>query len=582
MSLPHSHNTRRTPEKPPRGGRREGAGRPGKENRDPNWPEHLSTARQHQEDDKKQKTDYQQQQHELTNSRGRSWSYHECTLILTLILGIILHYGETPTEALHTASALIRRSYKSLHALWQKWHDEGEVYVVDTATRGAGAVRHADHDHHVSVEVVFSIIEYIRQANAEGGGCTTTDILDHLLAQHDLCIHKSTLCRVLHHMGYRYGKAQVIGKMNDPWYVARIRTFLIQYSAVLQAEARGECVVVYTDESFVNVNHASKSTWFNPAATEGSAVVRPSGKGKRLVLLHAFTKHGWLTNDPAVHNDRVDQWAPSCELIYEAEKADGDYHSNMNGAIYMQWLTNRLLPAFMHRFPGQKMVLVLDNASYHHHRGPDWISVTSMKKQQMADKMVELGISSVVVDRQKKGTDEREQKTFQQHSFHSRGGPHAPTVAEMQLSLRAHVIAHPELNRTEVFKLFVQHRHELLYTPPYQPGVQPIERLWGYVKNYVAAQYKSGRTMRELIAQTYAGFYGDSEKHAAVDAAMALRVIRHSWEFCDYLIEQDDSLDGTIHDLHTQSRAEIVDIEQDIEADMLPFAIEDDAGELRD
>ena len=208
--------------------------------------------------------------------------------------------------------------------------------------------------------------------------------------------------------------------------------------------------------------------------------------------------------------------------------------------------------------------------------------MSSMTKQPMADKMVELGISSVVVDRQKKGTDEREHKTFQQHSFHSRGGPHAPTLVEMQSSLRAYLAVHPELNRTEVCKLFTQHRHELLYTPPYQPGVQAIERLWAYVKNYVAAQYKTGRTMRELLTQTYAGFYGDSDKHAAVDAAMALRVIRHSWELCDYLIEQDDSLDGTMHELHTHFQAEIVDIEHDIEADMDPFAIDDDAAGVAD
>jgi hypothetical protein len=75
--------------------------------------------------------------------------------------------------------------------------------------------------------------------------------------------------------------------------------------------------------------------------------------------VHAFTQEGWLSLDPSVHNDRVDQLAPSCELIYEAEKGDGDYHANMNGGIYMQWLSNRLLPVFAQRFPGQKMVLVL-------------------------------------------------------------------------------------------------------------------------------------------------------------------------------------------------------------------------------
>jgi hypothetical protein len=577
MSLQHAHNTRLTPEKPARGGRRDGAGRPQKENHNPNWPEQLSAARQHQADGVKQNADYQHQQNELTNSRGRSWSYDECTLILTLLIGIILRYGETPTQALHTVSALLHRSYNSLHALWHMWQTEREVYQVDTTNRGGGATTHVHHSHQVGVEAAFAIIEYIRQANADGGGCTSTDLLDHLFTQHSLSMHKSTLCHVLASMGFRYGKSNVIGKMNDAWYVARIRAFLIQYSAALQAEARGECVLVYTDESFVNVNHSRKSTWYSPLAPEGNDVVRPSGKGKRLVLLHAFTKHGWLTDDSSVHNDRADQWAASCELVYEAEKADGDYHDNMNGTIYMQWLTNRLLPTFAHRFPGKKMVLMLDNASYHHHRGPEWISVSSMTKQPMADKMVELGISCVVVERQKKGTEEHESKTFQQHSFHSRGGPHAPTLVELRQSLTAHLAAHPELNRTEVFKLLTHHRHELLYTPPYLPGVQPIERLWAYSKNYVASRYKTGRTMRDLLTQTYQAFYGDGDKHAGVDAGMALSVIRHSWAFCDYLIEQDDSLDGTIHELITQSSVVVPDVEHDIEADMAPFAGAEDA-----
>jgi hypothetical protein len=130
-------------------------------------------------------------------------------------------------------------------------------------------------------------------------------------------------------------------------------------------------------------------------------VVRPSGKGKRLVLLHAFTKDGWLAFDRSVHNDRADQLSFSCELIYEAEKGDGDYHDNMNGSIYMQWLNNRLMVAFNKLYPRRKMVLVLDNASYHHVRGPDWINVYSMKKDEIAYKLVELGVTSITVERQK-------------------------------------------------------------------------------------------------------------------------------------------------------------------------------------
>ena len=55
-----------------------------------------------------------------------------------------------------------------------------------------------------------------------------------------------------------------------------------------------------------------------------------------------------------------------------------------------------------------------------------------------------------------------------------------------------------------------------------------------------------------------------------------------TWAFCDYLIEQDDSLDGTVHELITQSTAVVPDVEYDIEADMAPFAGAEDAVDTWD
>jgi hypothetical protein len=571
MSTQPVHELRSTPVKAQRGGRRHGAGRPEKENHNPNWGEDLSSANQLRTRAHKQAADYAQQQDELVNAKGRSWTYPECTLLLTLILGIILHYGETPTDTLRFVSATIRRSYDNLHMLWSKWQQERLVYVVDTGNRGGGAVSHVDHAHHVTVDVIFTITEYIREANRRGGGCTSGDVQRCILAEHQLHISGRVVRNVLSSMGYRYGRGNFIGKMNDGWYIARIRSFLIQYSKAVLEQLQGRCVIVYMDESYVNVNHARKFTWYHPDTPERRDVVRPSGVGKRLVLVHAFTHHGWLTVDPTVHNDRVDQWAPSCELIYEAEKGDGDYHDNMNGNIYMQWQSNRLLPVFAQRFPGQKMVLVLDNASYHHHRGADWVNVHCMNKAQMAAKLVELGISSVSVLRQKKGTETMESFQFNADSFSRRGGRFAPTLAELKVELQAYLRAHPHINRTDVAKLMSEHKHELIYTPPYLPGVQPIERLWAYVKNHVAAQYTAGRTMRDLIRQTHQGFYGDSDKHAGVDAQLCASVIEHSHAFCNHLIEQDDSLSGAIDDLTTESQPTQPDVDDDIEADMEPF-----------
>ena len=237
----------------------------------------------------------------------------------------------------------------------------------------------------------------------------------------------------------------------------------------------------------------------------------------------------------------------------------------------MRWLTERLLPVFAERYPGQKMVLVLDNASYHHHRGKDWINVHRMNKAQMATKLIELGVSSISLERQKKGTHTMQQFHFDSCTFVRRGGRFAPTLAELKVELQAFLAAHPQHNRTEVSKLMTRHNHELIYTPPYLPGVQPIERLWAYVKNHVAARYKAGRTMRELIRQTHEGFYGDGDKHVGVNEGLCASVIEHSHRFCNHLIEQDDALSGTIEELTSESIVVQADVEADIDAEMAPF-----------
>jgi hypothetical protein len=47
-----------------------------------------------------------------------------------------------------------------------------------------------------------------------------------------------------------------------------------------------------------------------------------------------------------------------------------------------------------------------------------------------------------------------------------------------------------------------------IWTPPYCPWLQPIELFWGCGKNHAADCYKSGRTLRQAVAQLRAGWYG--------------------------------------------------------------------------
>jgi hypothetical protein len=71
----------------------------------------------------------------------------------------------------------------------------------------------------------------------------------------------------------------------------------------------------------------------------------PSGKGKRLIVLHVGNREEGLI-------DRSD-------LVFLAKAKDGDYHQEMNGPTFLNWFENQLMPALK-----SPSVIVLGTASY--------------------------------------------------------------------------------------------------------------------------------------------------------------------------------------------------------------------------
>jgi hypothetical protein len=51
--------------------------------------------------------------------------------------------------------------------------------------------------------------------------------------------------------------------------------------------------------------------------------------------------------------------------------------------------------------------------------------------------------------------------------------------------------------------------HDILWTPPYTPDLQPIEMYWGLAKNYVAECSTNATTLREVVNTLRKGWYGN-------------------------------------------------------------------------
>ena len=56
---------------------------------------------------------------------------------------------------------------------------------------------------------------------------------------------------------------------------------------------------------------------------------KPSGKGNRLILLHAGGENGWVGG---------------AALVFQSKKASGDYHDEMMAQHFEEWFHDSLLP----------------------------------------------------------------------------------------------------------------------------------------------------------------------------------------------------------------------------------------------
>ena len=111
----------------------------------------------------------------------------------------------------------------------------------------------------------------------------------------------------------------------------------MELSQALQMEVRGEHVVYYMDESYVNTGHVNVYSWYKAL---GSQIAQQSGKVKRLVLVHAISKHGRLHTEGSSIPHKADLPAgetyETAEWVFEAQSR-GDYHKQMNSERFLKW-----------------------------------------------------------------------------------------------------------------------------------------------------------------------------------------------------------------------------------------------------
>ncbi len=190
---------------------------------------------------------------------------------------------------------------------------------------------------------------------------TAVTIKAELLTTLGISVHRDTVRRWLHALGYRWRHKRYVGGMKPQAKNVRIRQFILEYAGALLEEEAGTAVIVYVDESYIHTHHAHKKGWFPSSDRD----VIGDDNGTRLIILHAMTENGLLTVPDTISSNWLNEPALTAELVFEEVLEDGqddsNYHNTMTGAKFIAWVRNRLLPTFHELYPGKKMYLVMDN-----------------------------------------------------------------------------------------------------------------------------------------------------------------------------------------------------------------------------
>jgi transposase len=211
--------------------------------------------------------------------------------------------------------------------------------------------------------------------------------------------------------------------------------------------------IVCLDETWANQNHFTDYMWLPNDGSDATNI--SSGKGKRLIVLHAGTRNEGLIN--------------GCDLVFLAKSMDGYYQQEMNRFVFLEWLENQLMPALKN-----PSLVVLYNASYHNVKTEDTVCPNfSQKNAVLQNYITQHSIPFTATDTKKGLYEKIKQKN-------------TPVVYKIN-------------------SIANLHGHEVVRTPIRHCEHNTIELIWAQVKGFVAKNNTTFR-LKGVKELTYATF----------------------------------------------------------------------------
>lgn len=516
-----------------------------------------------------------------TRPRGTKTTSERLHEIARAIAGAVLGTGyveplEARTDVVEHAAAVCGADVKTVTTIYDAMIDENEgrfgAVVKSIAEKKDG--RLGGKNRILTCDALAQLDTLIQEELVKPKvGVTAAAVMDLVRVEMNLNISERTARNTLYTLGYQYGRLTKVVHLTSK-RKQTIEKYIQDYDELLKREERGEVKLTYTDESYLHQHHKGHFGWMPKlgymyvvvngvrAETAGPGAAFQDnrdgdvagGKGTRVIILHAITKDGLLceTDDRGnyMHQDKV--WEPKVTPAETEEVANAgwlwrckkqgvkDYHDNMNDEAYMWWIKNRCVPAFRKKYQtydaasgkwtGPKMVLVLDNASYHHVVSEEGLDVKSMSREEIIAFCTENHIPALKVST---GGDPFDLTVEKMVKTKTQGGANMP---ELRDALKKYVKASEALKHlllTNLERAAREFDFELLFTPPYNPKFQPIELFWRDSKNFAAYEWRCNRSALQA-AKDLIDFWHGTEKSSRREK----KVDQYSADKCNKLVLQ--------------------------------------------
>jgi len=385
--------------------------------------------------------------------KGKALSIEQKLAIVTLKKSFDLERQASPIISTKDAVGRIARCLdvgrRTVERILSAYNKNGQTLVaVSVKARDKPPLK-------VSGDLVPHIRHHVRSMNLQGQHLSVRNVRSWLRQQFDIDLPVMTLWRTLQRVGFVYGKSQRRSTLKEQDYViAARRRYLREKRSNRRADGTLKRTEVYLDETYLNKNHSNNNTWY--LGDEGGWVNNPSGKGSRLIILHAITQEGWVEG---------------AKLVFQAKTCSGDYHGQMDYNNFSKWFMDQLLP----NIPPQSLI-IMDNAKYHNVLADDTFPTPRSYKQELQAWL----------------------KTHHPH-LHLHNDP---SMLKPELYEVCKKLAPPPSFKLD--RLAQQQGHKILRTPQYHCELQPIESCWGVVKNYCRDHCEF--TMESLREHLHMGF----------------------------------------------------------------------------